>query len=84
MSMQHISEILKPAVEKYSEAMKRRLAAKQALYYAQAEDQASRFALTDAKEELRNLEAELSEGVYSPDLVLSRVKIKGKQTVAGE
>lgn len=64
---------IEEAIEIYSKAFERRMLAKKRLHNSNEEDRMSRQALTAAKDDLRMLEIEMSEGIVSPQLTLSRI-----------
>lgn len=69
---------IEAAIEKYGDALKKRMIARTRLAQAQKADQQTRNELTSAKEHLRNLEIELTEAIDFPGLISSHIPVNNK------
>jgi hypothetical protein len=68
-----MQNLLDKAIERYAIALSRRVASKAKMYKAEQEERASRLELSNSREDLRNLERELSDGIAMPGLIPSNV-----------
>jgi len=71
-----MEEEMQKAVDKYSKALMNRIEAKKKLHRAQLADQKTRNELSSAREELRAMEQEMNEFIYSDGLIPSTLKVK--------
>lgn len=66
-----MEEELNKAIDVYSKALAARMKAKKALHSAQMNDQKTRNGLSSAREDLRQLEREMDEYIYTEALIPS-------------
>lgn len=71
-----MADALEKAIQTYSAALQRRLKSREKLHHAEQEDKKAATELSQAKEDLRNLEMEISESIIMPGRTFSAATLE--------